>query len=160
MLYGAVDHSRAVQLCQQGLALARKIGDLYYQSWLQSSLASTYCSLVGNWERGVAAARASIDLDLQMGHRAHLAVPVVLLAQIYQCHGMLEESLRAYREALALAEESGEPQMLFPCYNGLGALYLDIGDEEQATTYLDKAQQVVSEAGYSADSLFVLPFLA
>ncbi len=160
MLYGAVDHSRAVQLCQQGLALARKIGDLYYQSWLQSSLASTYCSLVGNWERGVAAARASIDLDLQMGHRAHLAVPVVLLAQIYQCHGMLEESLRAYREALALAEESGEPQMLFPCYNGLGALYLEIGDEEQATIYLDKAQQVVSEAGYSADSLFVLPFLA
>jgi adenylate cyclase len=160
MLTGAVDHGRAVQLCQQGLALARKIGDLYYQSWLQSSLASTYCSLVGNWERGVAAARASIDLDLQMGHRAHLAVPVVLLAQIYQCHGMLEESLRAYQEALALAEESGEPQMLFPCYNGLGALYLEIGDEEQATTYLDKAQQVVSDAGYSADSLFVLPFLA
>ena len=160
MLYGAVDHNRAVQLCQQGLALARKIGDLYYQSWLQSSLASTYCSLVGNWERGVAAARASIDLDLQMAHRAHLAVPVVLLAQIYQCHGLLEESLRAYQEALALAEESGEPQMLFPCYNGLGALYLEIGDEERATTYLDKAQQVVSEAGYSADSLFVLPFLA
>ncbi len=160
MLYGAVDHNRAVQLCQQGLALARKIGDLYYQSWLQSSLASTYCSLVGNWERGVAAARASIDLDLQMGHRAHLAVPVVLLAQIYQCHGMLEESLRAYQEALALAEESGEPQMLFPCYNGLGALYLEIGEEERATHYLDKAQQVVSDAGYSADSLFVLPFLA
>jgi adenylate cyclase len=160
MLYGTVDHNKAVQLCQQGLALARKIGDLSYQSWLQSSLASTYCSLVGNWERGVAAARASIDLDLQMGHRAHLAVPVVLLAQIYQCHGMLEDSLRAYQEALALAEESGEPQMLFPCYNGLGALYLEIGEEEEATRYLDKAQEVVSQAGYSADSLFVLPFLA
>ncbi len=160
MLYGPVDHGRAVTLCQQGLALARKIGDLSYQSWLQASLASTYCSLVGNWERGVEAARASIDLDLQMGHRAHLAVPVVLLAQIYQCHGLLEESLRAYEEALELAEESGEPQMLFPCYNGLGALYLEIGDEEAATRYLDKAQQVVSDAGYSADSLFVLPFLA
>ncbi|MGH2592146.1 MAG: adenylate/guanylate cyclase domain-containing protein [Anaerolineae bacterium] len=160
MLYGPIDHSRAVQLCQKGLALARQIGDLAYQSWLQSSLASTYCSLVGNWERGVEAARASIDLDLQMGHRAHLAVPVVLLAQIYQCHGMLEEALRAYQEALTLAEETGEPQMLFPCYNGLGALYLEIGDEEEATRYLDKAQQVVSEAGYSADSLFVLPFLA
>jgi len=160
MLYGTVDHNRAVQLCQEGLALARKIGDLYYQSWLQSSLASTYCSLVGNWERGVAAARASIDLDLQMGHRAHLAVPLVLLAQIYQCHGLLEESLRAYDEALELAEESGEPQTLFPCYNGLGALYLEIGEEEEAQRYLDKAQQVVSQAGYSADSLFVLPFLA
>ena len=160
MLYGAVDHNRAVQLCQEGLALARKIGDLYYQSWLQSSLASTYCSLVGNWERGVAAARASIDLDLQMGHRAHLAVPVVLLAQIYQCHGLMEESLRAYQEALQLAEETGEPQMLFPCYNGLGALYLELGEEESATEYLDKAQRVVSQAGYSADSLFVLPFLS
>ncbi|HLF28329.1 MAG TPA: adenylate/guanylate cyclase domain-containing protein [Anaerolineae bacterium] len=160
MLYGAVDHNKAVQLCQQGLALARKIGDLAYQSWLQASLASTYCSLVGNWERGVAAARASIDLDLQMGHRDHLAVPVVLLAQIYQCHGLLEEALRAYQEALALAEESGEPQMLFPCYNGLGALYLELGEEEEATRYLDQAQAIVNSAGYSADSLFVLPFLA
>jgi class 3 adenylate cyclase/tetratricopeptide (TPR) repeat protein len=159
MLYGTVDHSRAVDLCQEGLELARKIGNLSYQSWLHSSLASTYCSLVGNWEHGVAAARASIDLDLQMGHRAHLAVPVILLAQIYQCHGLLDESLRSYEEALALAEENGEPQMLFPCYDGLGTLYLELGDEEKAEMYLDKAQQVVRDAGYSSDSLFVLPFL-
>ena len=160
MLYGAVDHSRAVAVCQEGLALARKVGDLAYQSWLQSSLASTYCSLVGNWERGVEAARASIDLDLQMGHRAHLAVPMILLAQIYQCHGLVDESLRTYQEALALAEESGEPQMLFPCYDGLATLYLELGDEPQAGRYLEKARQVVSDAGYSPDSLLVLPFLA
>jgi predicted ATPase/class 3 adenylate cyclase len=160
MLYGTVDHGRAVELCQEGLALARKIGDLSYQSWLQSSLASTYCSLIGNWERGVEAARASIDLDLQMGHRAHLAVPMILLAQIYQCHGLLDEALRTYQEALTLAQESGEPQMLFPCYDGLATLYLETGDESQAKRYLTKAQQVVSEAGYSTDSLTVLPFLA
>ena len=58
-----------------------------------------------------------------------------------------------------MAEEIGEPQLLFPCYDGLATLYLEAGDFEQAEAYMQKGEQVCAEAGLDVDSLIVLPFL-
>ena len=52
-----------------------------------------------------------------------------------------------------------EPQLLFPCYDGLATLHLELGDEAQAEQYLLKAQQVCEQAGLDPDSLVALPFL-
>ena len=83
-----------------------------------------------------------------------------MLGQIYQCHGGDPElALRCYWEALDLAEGSGEPQFLFPCYDGLASLYLEMGDDAQAEQYMRKAQEVCERAGLEPDSLMVLPFL-
>jgi len=62
-------------------------------------------------------------------------------------------------EALGLAEQVGEPQLLFPCYDGLATLYLDTGNHRLAETYLAKAQGVCERAGVEPDALMVLPFL-
>jgi adenylate cyclase len=64
-----------------------------------------------------------------------------------------------YEEALRLAEQVGEAQLLFPCYDGLATLYLDAGNQPQAETYLAKAQEVCERAGVEPDALMVLPFL-
>ena len=64
-----------------------------------------------------------------------------------------------YREALDLAEQAGEPQLLFPCYDGLATLYLDMGDEAQAERYMVEAKEVCARAGLDPDSFVVLPFL-
>ncbi len=53
----------------------------------------------------------------------------------------------------------GEPQLLFPCYDGLATLYLEMGDDAQAEEYLLKAQAVCQRAGLEPDALVVLPFL-
>jgi adenylate cyclase len=58
-----------------------------------------------------------------------------------------------------VAEEIGEPQLLFPCYDGLAMLHLEAGDFEQAEAYMRKGEQVCTDAGVDADSLIVLPFL-
>ena len=52
-----------------------------------------------------------------------------------------------------------EPQLLFPCYDGLATLYLERGDHEQAEQYLHKARAVCERAGLEPDALVVLPFL-
>jgi len=44
-------------------------------------------------------------------------------------HGDPALALGYYREALELVEQVGEPQLLFPCYDGLATLYLDMGQE-------------------------------
>jgi adenylate cyclase len=81
------------------------------------------------------------------------------LAQIYQCQDQLEESKHYYVEACTLAEESGEPQLLFPCYDGLATLYLALGDTAQAEEYLAKGREVCRKTGYTVDALIMLPFL-
>jgi adenylate cyclase len=56
-------------------------------------------------------------------------------------------------------EPTGEPQLLFPCYDGLATLYLDRDDRDRAEEFMQKAQRVCEQAGLDPDSFVVLPFL-
>jgi adenylate cyclase len=159
MLLSAVDQEQALSYCHEGLALAKKIGNLSQQSWLYASVASSFCSLVGDCSQGLEAAEASIALDQQLGQRNHLPIPLILLAQIHQCQEQLEESERYYLEACAIAEETGEPQHLFPCYDGLATLHLARGDTVKAEEYLAKSLEICQKTVYSPDTLIMLPFL-
>jgi adenylate cyclase len=160
VLYSTLDPGRAIETCQRGLDIAKRIGDLGFQSRLYANLAVAYCALTNRCDaEGVAAAQAAIDLDRQLGQLDHLAVPLIVLGQIYQCHGEPELARRHYQEALELAEVVGEPQLLFPCYDGLATLYLDEGDHARAEGYLQQAQELCERAGLEPDALMVLPFL-
>jgi adenylate cyclase len=160
VLYSTLDPARSIETCLDGLETAKKIGDLGFQSRLYANLAVAYCALTAQCEaEGVDAARTAIDLDRQLGQLDHLAVPLIVLGQIHQCHGHTELALQHYREALELAERIAEPQLLFPCYDGLATLYLDMDDPAEAERYMAKAQQVCEQAGLDPDSLVLLPFL-
>jgi predicted ATPase/class 3 adenylate cyclase len=160
VLYSTLDPGRAIETCRSGLEIAKRTGDLGFQSRLYANLAVAYCALTNRCDDdGVAAAQAAIDLDRQLGQLDHLAVPLIVLGQIYQCHGEPELARRHYEEALALAEEVGEPQLLFPCYDGLATLCLDQDDHARAEAYMRKAQAVCERAGVEPDALMVLPFL-
>ena len=82
-----------------------------------------------------------------------------MLGQIQQCHGDHKEAFASYREALEIAERVDEPQLLFPCYDGLATLYLDQGDRQNAEHYLNKARSLCERAGLEPDALMILPFL-
>ena len=160
VLYSTLDPARAIETCAAGLEMAKKIGDLGFQSRLYANLAVAYCALTNRCdEQGIGAAHAAIDLDRRLGQLDHLAVPLIVLGQIYQCHGDPTRAIAHYQEALALAEEAGEPQLLFPCYDGLATVHLDLGDEGLAEEFMQKAQAVCERAGLEPDALVVLPFL-
>jgi adenylate cyclase len=160
VLYANLNPGLAVETCLTGLETARKIGDLGFQSRLYANLAVAYCALTDRCDaEGLKAAQAAIDLDRRLGQRDHLAVPLIVLGQIHQCHGDLGVAMRYYREALAIAEETREPQLLFPCYDGIATVHLDQGNHAEAERYLIQAQGVSERAGLDRDSLVVLPFL-
>jgi adenylate cyclase len=160
VLQSSLDPPRSIETCQRGLEVAKKVGDLAFQSRLQANLAVSYCALTNRCEaEGIAAAETAIDLDRRLGLIDHLAVPLIVLGQIRQCHGDHTPALASYQEALALAERVGDPQLLFPCYDGLATLYLDAGEGTKAEMYLAKAQEVCERAGMEPDALMVLPFL-
>ena len=152
---------RSIETCLRGLETAKKVGDLGFQSRLYANLAVAYCALTDRCEaEGVEAAQAAIDLDRRLGLLDHLAVPLIVLGQIHQCHGEHALAFSMYQEALGLAEQVGEPQLLFPCYDGLATLYLDTGNQALAEKFLAKAQEVCERAGVEPDALMVLPFLS
>ena len=160
VLYSSLDPPRAIETCLRGLETAKKVGDLGFQSRLYANLAVAYCALTDRCEaEGIEAANTAIDLDRRLELLDHLAVPLIVLGQIHQCHGDPALAFTAYEEALGLAERVGEPQLLFPCYDGLATLYLDAGNRALAEDYLAKAQEVCERAGLEADALMVLPFL-
>jgi adenylate cyclase len=161
VLYATLDPGRAIETCKTGLETAKRIGDPRFQSRLYANLAVAYCALTNQCDiEGMRAAEAAIDLDRQLGQLDHLAVPLIVLGQIQQCHGDPQAALRYYEEARGLAEDIGEPQLLFPVYDGLGTLYLDLGDPQKAEGYLIKANDVCERAGLDRDALVVLPFLS
>ncbi len=160
VLYSSLDPRRSIETCLRGLETAKKVGDLGFQSRLYANLAVAYCALTDRCEaEGIEAATTAIDLDRRLGLLDHLAVPLIVLGQIHQCHGDHALALASYEEALVLAERVGEPQLLFPCYDGLATLYLEAGNQALAEDYLAKAQAVCERAGLEPDALMVLPFL-
>ena len=129
VLYSSLDPRRSIETCLRGLETAKKVGDLGFQSRLYANLAVAYCALTDRCEaEGVEAAQTAIDLDRRLGLLDHLAVPLIVLGQIHQCNGEHTQAFAMYEEALGLAEQVGEPQLLFPCYDGLATLYLDTGN--------------------------------
>jgi adenylate cyclase len=161
VLYSSLDPRRSIETCVRGLETAKKVGDLGFQSRLYANLAVAYCALTDRCEaEGLEAAQKAIDLDRRLGLLDHLAVPLIVLGQIHQCHGEHAQALASFQEALDLAERVGEPQLLFPCYDGLATLYLDAGNEAQAEVYLAKSQELCERAGLQPDALMVLPFLS
>ena len=159
VMFTTLDHQRSADYCRDGLALARRIGDQLQQSWLHCAMAGGHCTLSGDYDEGVVAAEAAIELDRRLGQRNHLPIPIIILAQIYQCRGDYARSRERYLEALALAQEIGEPQLLFPCYDGLATLAIENDDEQEADRWLTRSQEVQTAAGWSSESFFVLPFL-
>jgi len=161
VLESTLDPGRAIETCRRGLAAALRAGDLGIQSRLYAALAVAYCTLTNRCdEQGVAAAHAAVDLDRRLDQVEHLAVPMIVLGQIHQCHGQPEAALRYYGEALAVAETVGDPQLLVPCYEGLATILLERGERALAEGYLVKAREACERAGLEPDALTVLPFLS
>jgi predicted ATPase len=159
VMYGPIDRERALGYARDGLKLAQRIGDQLQQSWLYCTLASGHCSINGDYDEGIRAAEAGIELDRRLGQKSHLAVPLIILAQVHQCRGDADSSRRYYEEALGLAEEIGEPQLLVPCYDGLGTLAIERGDEADADRWLERGRAVQETTGGTSETFLVLPFL-
>jgi adenylate cyclase len=160
VLYSSVEPKRAIEVSLTGLEIASKIGAAALQSYIYANLAAAYCALTERCDtEGLEAANAAAALDRELGQLDHLPVPLVVIAQIHQCRGQLMQAESAYREALALAEKSGEPQLIVPCYDGLATIHLDRGDRVRAEELMERARQLCERSGLDPDTLLLLPFL-
>jgi predicted ATPase/class 3 adenylate cyclase len=159
VIHATLDPARSREYCREGLALAERIGDQLQQAWLFCTLAGGHCTLAGDYDEGIKAAEAAVEVDRRLGQHSHLPVPLIILAQIHQCRGDHARSAGYYREALEIASAVGEPQLLFPCFDGLATLAIEEGDEAEAERWLARSREVQQATGWTADAFLLLPFL-
>jgi adenylate cyclase len=160
ILYASRDAARAIKISQKGLEVAKRTGDLAIQSRLYTNLGVALCTFhVRRDKDGLAAVKRSIELDRRLNLVDHLPMPLIALGQIHQCHGQHRKAIEYYQEALPIAETLGEPQILYPCYDGLATAMLEVDDLAGAREYLGKAQAVCRRAGLDPKSFLSLPFL-
>lgn len=159
VLFTTINPARAMEVCRRGLKTARRIGDLGFQARLLTNLAVACCTFTDRCPtEGVPAAEKAVEIDRALDQREHLPVPLIVLGQIHQCQGRIDMAVRYFNEALEVACETGEPQMLFPCYDGLATLNLDLDNLPEADRYFSLAQDVCAQHGLDPEALVVLPF--
>lgn len=160
VLYTITNPKRAIEVCRCGFDMARRIGDLGFQARLLANLAVAYCTFTDRCTPdGMPAAERAIAIDRELDQRDHLPVSLLVLGQIHQCHGRPDVARSLYHEALELAGQTQEAQLLFPCYDGLATLCLDAGDLEAAERYFAAARDICAQHGLDPEALMVLPFL-
>ena len=160
VLYSTVQPQRAIEVSLTGLELAFKIGAVSLQPYIYANLAAAYCAVTDRCEaEGLEAAQAAANLDRELEQLDHLAVPLIVIAQIHQCRGELDKAQEVYLEALGLAEKIGEPQLILPCYDGLATIHLDRGDRVRAAQFMEKGRDLCERTGLDPDTLLLLPFL-
>ncbi|KOF18239.1 adenylate cyclase [Ensifer adhaerens] len=160
VLYTIIEPRRAIEVCKFGFDLAQRIGDLGFQARLLSNLAVAYCTFTDRCAAdGIPAAERAIAIDRELDQRDHLPVSLLVLGQIDQCHGRPDVARLLYEEALELAFETREAQLLFPCYDGLATLCLDAGDLDGAERHFASARDICTRHGLDPEALMILPFL-
>ena len=131
-------------------ARARLRGHAYRVAWL-----SEVCRLAGRGEEAWQHARQALDLARQHKERGNEALALHQLGVVH-AHADPPDAAQAeahYQQALALAEELGMRPLQAHCHRGLGTLYAQIGQQEQARTALSTAIEMYA----SMDMTFWLP---
>ena len=99
-------------------------------------------------EQGVGAAHAAIDLDRRLGRLNHLAVPLIVLGQIYQSHGEPARAIADYRKHSPLPRKPRSHSCSFPATMGLRPSSW-IWVEGQAEEFMQRAQAISRAPGSS-----------
>ncbi len=161
VLYATLDPQRSIETCLRGLETARRVGDLAFQSRLYANLAVAYCALTNRCEaEGIEAARAAASLDRRLGLLDHLAVPLIVLGQIYQCHGDSRASRsRPIAKRCNWPSRPTSPSCSFPATMVWQRCTWMPAARRRPRFYFQKAQAVCERAGLEPDALMVLPFL-
>jgi tetratricopeptide (TPR) repeat protein len=137
-LQGRLAAGRA--LLEEGISENLRRGALGHYSGRVAWL-SEVCRLAGRGEEARQHARQALDLARQHKERGNEALALHQLGVVH-AHADPRDVVQAethYQQALALAEELGMRPLVAHCHHGLGRLYCQTGQREQAHTELSTA---------------------
>jgi tetratricopeptide (TPR) repeat protein len=144
----------AVPLLTQAMEQATAMGIVEDQALCHLAMGEVQV-LAGRLEEAYARAEHALALAHKHGKRGNQAFVLRLLSDIAARREPpeAEQAAAHYRQALALAQELGMRPLQAHCYRGLGTLYAQTGQREQARTELATAIEMYQ----SMEMTFWLP---
>jgi len=142
----AEENERTVECYEKGLELAKKVGDVSYQSWTGLTLAWRYIGM-GNMNKALALVEESVVLDRKAGNMTQLSSSIDGLGIVYQILGELDKSEQCHSEASIISQGLDDWQAIsFNCW-AFGWLHLEKGEYAKARELLEKGCEVSEKAG-------------
>ncbi len=132
--------AEALPLLDQTLEHAASVSRMPYHAFVLTELSEALL-LVGRVDEASALARRLLDLSRTHTGRGYQAHACRLLGEVAMRREPLDvdQATAHYRQALALAEELGMRPLQAHCHLGLGTLYAQAGQREQAHAELSAA---------------------
>ena len=118
-----VGSTERIPILEEGVALAREVGDSWVLATALWQLAMNVNRFLGDQDRAEALARESAALFRQVGDRWGVSGPLGLLGWIAEGRGDSPTAIAMHEEALALQREVGDPSFVV----GLGARLEQLG---------------------------------
>lgn len=149
MLMGAVtrvtkDLRHAMDYANQGLEIARKIGNLRFQALSYNNL-GIYYDLLGDDEKALDHFERSMELRRRLGDRRGEGVSLYNIALLKARIAPYDIALDYLHRSRKIAEEIRDTRNLLTVYLAIGSNSLSAGLEQDAREYYEKALALAEE---------------
>ncbi len=152
------EYERRLECYEKGFELAKKVGDIFYRSWIGANLSDVYFGM-GNMDKVVPLVEESLELDRKAGNMTHLAMYAGALGFYYQVLGDWERSERCMEEARTLSRKLNDFQATSSSYGYSGWFHFDKGEYGQAKEYFKKMDEAFEKAGAKQQQMWALRFV-
>ena len=139
--------TRAIDLLEQALAIARETGDREGEAVHLGNLANSYGDL-GQIGRSIELYEQALAIDRETGDREGEAIDLGNLANSYGDLGQIPRAIDLYEQALAIARETGNRQGEASDLGNLGIRYAELGQTARAIGLYEQALAVARQIGF------------
>ncbi len=87
----------------------------------------------------------ALDIDTTANDSAQIMRRMLTLADIYAATDSAKKALDNYQQAIKMLENSGDKYNMMLAYKNLGALYVKLGDKNQALKWLNLSTHIAQE---------------
>ena len=94
----------------------------------------------GRWQEAEQVFRQALESALQIGDVRCQTIALANLGSLFMLSGEMAKASTLHRQALALAERSGDRLLVGLIYNGMGLACQMIGSYSQAIDYFEESQ--------------------
>ncbi len=144
------NYPQAILHFQQGLDLAREIGDHQSEGVALGNLGNVYNS-TGQYKKAIGFHTQSLTIAREIGDRKGEGRSLCNLGIAYRQIGEYERAIDIYQESLTLAHEIGDRKGEGDALGNLGIAYRQIGQYERAIDFYQESLTIAHETGNRRD---------
>ena len=137
---------KAIEFCEQALAIAKEIGDRRGEGIVLGNLGLAYSDL-GEPKKAIKFYEQALAVVREIGDRWGEGTSLGNLGVAYSELGELRKAIEFCKQALAIAREIGDRRGEGNALGNLGNAYSDLGEPRKAIEFYEQALKISKEIG-------------